>query len=290
MRPQRAGFALVGTLAFAALVLACGPPRPHVHEGRGFVREVLPEERQVVIEHEDIPGLMTAMTMSFDVPDPAVLAGLEAGQQIVFEVEFTDNSYRVVGARVIGRDEAKAASPPRFTRAVSTRDVAPPFRLTDQDGHPLALEDLRGRTVVLDFIFTHCTGPCPVLTGLQKDVQRALTPEQRARAHFVSISLDPERDTPEVLRAYAKARGVDLEHWSFLTGDPTVVDEVVKSYGVGVIRKAGEEPVHLVATFVIDPQGRIAQRLIGLEHPAEERARLVIDTLESPTASAPAGG
>jgi len=278
-RRLRAGRARAALLALA---LACGPGGDETYESVGVVREVRPDLRQIVIEHEDIPGLMPAMTMSFDVPDVALLSTLSAGQKIRFRVAHTGPSYRVVGAEAIGAagEAGVSGTPagPTFANVAAEREPAPPFRLTDQDGRPLALEDLRGKTVVLDFIFTHCTGPCPVLTGLHVDVQRALGPAQRAKTRFVSISLDPERDTPDVLRAYALKRGADLSGWSFLTGTPAEVEDVLKRYGVGVIRKAGEEPAHLVATFVIDPQGRIAHRIFGLEQGAAERARVVAET------------
>jgi protein SCO1/2 len=91
----------------------------------------------------------------------------------------------------------------------------------------------------------------------------------RERVHFVSISIDPIRDTPMALRAYALARGVDLTGWSFLTGPPETVESVMKGYGVGSIRRPDGQIDHLVATFLIDTQGRIAQRFIGLEHEPE---------------------
>jgi protein SCO1/2 len=265
-------------LALVSMLLACGPSAPKRHEAKGIVQEVQPDYGQVVIEHEDIPGLMPAMTMNFDVPDRALLARLKRGQRLRFQVEFTGQSYRVVSAEVLGQDEASAASGTSVAGAAAEKEVAPAFRLTDQDGKTVALEDLRGKAVVLDFVYTHCTGPCPVLTGLQRDVQRALTPEQRQKIHFVSITLDPERDTPEVLRAYALARGADLSSWSFLTGAPDLVDAVVKSYGVGVMRRPGVEIEHLVVTFLIDPEGRIVHRLLGLEQPAGERVRLAVET------------
>jgi protein SCO1/2 len=262
-----------------ALALACGGGSEKTYEAVGVVREVRPDLKQIVIDHEDIPGLMPGMTMSFDVPDVALLSTLSPGQKIRFYVTHPERSYRVVGVETIGAaGEAGASSGPTFAGAVAERDVAPPFRLTDQDGRPLALEDLRGKTVVLDFIFTHCTGPCPVMTGLHVDVQRALSPRERAKTRFVSISLDPERDTPAVLRAYALKRGADLSDWSFLTGPSADVEAVLKAYGVGVIRKAGEEPAHLVASFVIDPEGRIAHRIVGLDAPVDDRVRRVVET------------
>jgi protein SCO1/2 len=268
--------------ALLVVGLGCSRHDAKRFEGHGIVRDVQPADRQVVISHDDIEGLMPAMTMNFDVPDAGLLATLAAGQEIAFQVEFTGQSYRVVEAEILGNAGADDVAAPTLGGVVAERDEAPAFQLTDQDGRPLSLADLRGKTVMLDFIFTHCTGPCPVLTGLQRDVQRALTPEQRARTHFVSITLDPERDKPEILRSYAKAHGADLAVWSFLTGPPEVVDAVVRSYGVGVIRRAGEEPAHLVASFVIDPQGRIAHRIVGLEQSADERARLLAQTAGTP--------
>ena len=281
-RRLRAGRARAALLALA---LACGPGGDKAYESVGVVREVRPDLHQIVLEHEDIPGLMPAMTMSFDVPDVALLSTLSAGQKIRFRVTHSGPSYRIVGAETIGSGgdagTSGGAPAPTFAGVVGELEPAPPFRLTDQDGRPVALEDLRGKTVLLDFVFTHCTGPCPVLTGLHVDVQRALAPELRAKTQFVSISLDPERDTPEALRAYALKRGADLAGWSFLTGTPAEIEDVLKRYGVGVIRRAGEEPAHLVVTFVIDPQGRIAQRIVGLEQDAAERARLVTQTARS---------
>jgi len=125
--------------------------------------------------------------------------------------------------------------------------------------------------VLLDFIWTRCPGPCPILTGLHVKLQQQLPPALRERTQFVSISLDPVRDTPAVLRDYAKTRGADLAGWSFLTGPPDEVDAVIKSYGVGSAKAPDGQIEHVVATFLIDGAGRIARRYIGLEghDPAE---------------------
>ena len=90
--------------------------------------------------------------------------------------------------------------------------------------------------------------------------------ELRERVRFVSISLDPEYDTPEVLTRYAQERGADLATWSFLTGPPAEVADVVKRFGVGTLRAADGSIDHVVATFLIDEQGRIAKRWLGLEN------------------------
>lgn len=237
------------------------------HEARGVVREVRPEWSQVVIAHEDIPGLMPAMTMNFDVADPALFETLERGQAVAFTVEFTGRSYRVVAAEALGPGEDGEA--PTLEGVLEQRQPAPDFALRDQSGKSVSLQSLRGKTLLVDFVYTSCPGPCPVLTARHVALQRSLPAALRERTRFVSISLDPERDTPEALRAYAEARGADLAHWSFLTGPPGEVAEVVRSFGVGTLRKPDGEVEHLVVTFLVDPQGRIAERYIGLEHDAE---------------------
>ena len=126
---------------------------------------------------------------------------------------------------------------------------------------------------MLDFIYTHCPGPCPILTGTHVALQRSLPEDLRPRTWFVSITLDPERDTSEALRAYAAARGANLASWSFVTGPTAAVDTVVRAFGVGKIPAAGGEIDHVVATFLIDPEGHIAERYVGLDHDADEILR-----------------
>ena len=251
--------ALVALLAAAG----CGERSRHYH-ARGVVEDVQPEIGQVLIAHEEIEGLMPAMTMNFDVPDRALLERLERGQAIDFEVEFTGKAYRVTRATVIESGVATGGGG-QLGAVKPIDDPAPPFRLTDQDGNPRALEEWRGQLVLLDFIFTRCPGPCPILTGLHVKLQQELSPELRARTHFVSISLDPLRDTPSVLREYARKRGADLANWSFLTGTPDDVDRVLKSYGVGSVRTPDGQIQHIVVTFLIDAEGQIARRYIGLD-------------------------
>jgi protein SCO1/2 len=237
------------------------------------VREVDRADRQLVIEHEDIPGLMPAMTMNFDVPDPNLLAQAEPGEAVDFEVSFDGRSYRITELRPRAGILAAGAAGPRLSDAAAGGDPAPDFQLLNQDQKEVTLASLRGFFVVLDFVYTDCPGPCPILTSSHVTLQRSLSPELRERTRFVSISLDPEKDTPPVLRRYAAARGVDFANWSFLTGPPAQVADVVSRYGVGAIRRPDGTIDHLVITFLIDPEGQIVQRYIGLEHPPEEIAR-----------------
>lgn len=273
-------------LAVLSLALACACGRGNVYLVHGIVREVDSDARQAVIEHEDIPGLMSAMTMSFDVPDPAVLAKLVPGQKVLFELDASNKSFRIVGVRSEGEAvRAGASRSPSVASVARSGDPAPDFALTDQNGARVALTALRGQWLLVDFVYTRCNGPCPILTSLHVELQRALAKQLPAPLHFVSISLDPEYDTPEVLTRYAQERGADLATWSFLTGPPDEVADVVKRFGVGTLRAADGSIDHVVATFLIDPQGRIERRWLGLENGVEER-RAEIAAL----AGAPAAG
>ena len=120
--------------------------------------------------------------------------------------------------------------------------------------------------MLLDFVYTRCPGPCPILTGILRDVREGLSPSDRALVQLVSISLDPAHDTPEVLREYASRRRIDPQGWSFATGAAADVDAVAHAYGVGSVRQPSGEIEHTVATFLIDREGRIARRYLGTTH------------------------
>jgi protein SCO1/2 len=269
-------------------LLACAPlagcGRQGVHHAHGEVREVDAALGQVVITHDEIPGLMPAMTMSFDVADPALLGRFAPGQRIEFELEAEAGRFRILSARAEG-ERAGAVRAPLLAATRRPREPAPDFALVDQAGQPLSLGDLRGKILLVDFVFTRCAGPCPILTGIHVGLQRSLDPALRERVRFVSITLDPAHDSPEVLSEYAQARGADLSGWSFLTGPPAAVEDVVRRWGVGTLRAADGSLEHVVATFLVDGQGQIAERWIGLEHSAEE-LRAAMAGLAGP---APAG-
>ena len=261
--------------AAAWLALACGAGAGERYEGGGVVRGVRPAEGQVTIEHGEIEGLMPAMTMSFDVADPALLEGLAPGQYVEFRLVHSAGRFEIDAITAPGGDAPGAAgvsgsAPDPLARA---DEPAPAFALVDQHGRPVTLASLRGNPVLLDFVFTRCPGPCPVLTGIHRDVREGLAPEARARLHSVSITLDPAHDTPEVLRAYTEARRLDGDNWSFLTGPVEEVEAVVAAYGVGTLRQPDGNIDHTLATFLIDGDGNIAKRYLGVRHdPAEIRA------------------
>ena len=159
---------------------------------------------------------------------------------------------------------------------------APEFTLTSQDGAPVSLADYRGKVVAVTFIFTSCQDTCPLLTAKMAQVQDELGSQFGARIAFVSITVDPERDTPEVLKQYAQNFGANLAGWAFLTGDPVVLREVERSYGVFAAKAVDGNLDHTFLTSVVDRQGTLRVQYLGVRFDPEEFRRDLLGLLDEP--------
>ncbi len=147
---------------------------------------------------------------------------------------------------------------------------APSFSLTTQDNQPLAWADLRGKPVVLTFIFTTCRSECPILTAKLVDIQRRFSLEQKEIPQFVAVSIEPVHDTPKVLESYANNFGADLRAWSFLTGSPAAIAELARRYAVYVKRQPDESIDHTFLTSLIDSDGIIRVQYQGAQFERDE--------------------
>lgn len=272
-------------LALGVLLFALGCDDTRTYQVRGVVHDVSLEEQQVLIDHADIPGLMPAMTMNFAVYDREILSRLRSGDKIEFELTSQRGSFFITAATVIGEAEPEDGWS-RMGDGLVPSDPAPAFSLRDVDGQMVSLAGLAGRVLLIDFVFTRCPGPCPAQTSHHVSIQRALPARVREVTHFVSITIDPLRDTPEDLEAYALARGADLADWAFLSGPPEEVAKVLDAYGVGTGRSAEGEIEHVLATFLVDTQGRIVKRYIGLDH-APETIVADLESVAFPTERSP---
>jgi protein SCO1 len=142
--------------------------------------------------------------------------------------------------------------------ALAVIGPAPGVALTDQAGKPFALESLRGKAVVVSFVYTTCNGVCPATTHSLYRVQQALKEAGLwgKEVEFVSISLDPARDTPEVLSGYARVYDADPSAWHFLTGPPDKVAKVVAAWGMWARIGPTGTLDHPSRIFLVDPKGR----------------------------------
>jgi protein SCO1/2 len=158
--------------------------------------------------------------------------------------------------------------------------TAPDFSLTSQDGTTVSLRSLRGKAVAVTFIFASCTDTCPVLTNNMARVQDELGSAFGPKVAFVSITVDPERDTPEVLKRYAENFGADLKGWTFLTGNPATVRDVVRKYGVFARKTMSGDVDHTFLTSLIDPKGILRVQYVGVRFDLEELRRDLLNLLD----------
>src|ERR1700730_4326163 len=159
---------------------------------------------------------------------------------------------------------------------------APDFMLTSQDGAQVTLTDFRGKVVAVTFIYTLCVDTCPVLTPMMSFVQDQLGPDFGAKIAFVSITVDPERDTPEVLKEYAQAFGANLSGWAFLTGTPDAIRDVTRRYGVFASKTPGGDVDHTFLTSIVDPRGVLRVQYLGVRFDPDEFRRDLLSLLQEP--------
>jgi protein SCO1 len=159
---------------------------------------------------------------------------------------------------------------------------APEFTLTAQDGAPVALSDLRGKVVAVTFIFTRCTETCPVLTPMMSFVQDRLGRNFGTRIAFISVTVDPERDTPEVLKEYAQSFGADPTGWFFVTGEPDAIREVTRRYGVFASKAADGNVEHTFLTAIVDKRGVLRVQHLDARFDPEEFRRDLLTLAEEP--------
>jgi protein SCO1/2 len=157
---------------------------------------------------------------------------------------------------------------------------APEFTLTSQDGTPVALAQFRGKVVAVTFIYTLCTDTCPVLTPMMSFVQDRLGSDFGKEIVFVSVTVDPERDTPEVLKDYAKAFGADPAGWYFATGSPDAIREVTRRYGVFAAKGADGNVDHTFLTSLVDRRGMLRVQYLGVRFDPEEFRRDLLSLVQ----------
>lgn len=150
---------------------------------------------------------------------------------------------------------------------------APPFALTSHTGERVALGDLRDHVVAVTFIYATCRDSCPVLTRKLASLQRRLGNDFGSRVRFVAVTVDPEVDTPEVLRDYASSLGADPKGWSFVTGTPEEIRSVVRDYGSFARKNAGGDVDHLYLTSLVDRKGAMRVQYLGYRFDADEMLR-----------------
>jgi len=150
---------------------------------------------------------------------------------------------------------------------------APEFTLTKQDGKRLALKELRGKVLAITFIFASCTDTCPLLTAKMTGIQNRLGPAFGPQVFFLSVTVDPERDTPAVLKRYAEAHKANMAGWAFLTGSPAEIRDVARRYGIYYKKRARGDVDHTFLTSLVDQSGILRVQYMGVRFSPDEMLR-----------------
>jgi protein SCO1 len=284
---------------FVALLSGCGRQasgNAKRYELKGTVVAVDQRGETVTIAHQEIPGYMEAMAMPFKPKDHWVLDQAQPGNQLQATLVVDGLRSWLEDVVIIG-ETADAAGATASSAEPQPGAVVPDFRLTNQDGKPIAFHDYHGRALVVTFIYTRCPLPdyCPLVMNNFAGIMQTLKGDAALynQAHLLSISLDPEYDTPKVLREYgAKHTGESgaaaFSHWEFATGKADEVKQAATWFGLQYWPEAGQI-VHSLRTAVIAPDGRLVKLYHGNGWQAAE---IVADlqNLKSAAASAPADG
>jgi protein SCO1/2 len=142
-------------------------------------------------------------------------------------------------------------------RSLNSYGAVPSFTLVNQHNQPFGTAQLRGKIWIADFIFTACPGPCPMVSSRMSELQKPLADTD---VHLVSFTVDPERDTPEVLNGYAEKLQAQAARWDFLTGPKSTIYDVSRNgFKLGISEAAVEAagPVHSTRMILVDRQGQI---------------------------------
>jgi len=160
-----------------------------------------------------------------------------------------------VGTVLWGRVRQAAPQANVVSEAPAVLYPAPSFSLTDQEGRSFSSESLRGKTWVANFIFTNCPGACPMMSQKMASLQKAVSDEN---VRFVSFTVDPETDTPEVLKQYGQRFGADGARWHFLTGEKGEMFRIAAEMKLSALPAEGTNPiVHSEKFLLVDKDGNV---------------------------------
>jgi protein SCO1/2 len=248
---------------------------------QGQVLSVQADHKQAVIRHEEIKGFMSAMTMPYDVKDAKEFASIKAGDLITATLVVEPTKAYLEQVKKVGdaplEVPAGTAAPGASSgfELIKTGAPVPNQAFVDQDGKTVSLESFRGSAVIVTFIYTSCPMPtfCPLMDQNFAKMQAKLKEQNNMlKAHLLSVSFDPQIDTPAVLKAHAQKLGADPRLWSFVTGDRDDVDKWASGFGVSISRAVNDprDITHNLRTALLDRQGNLVQVYSGNEWTPEQ--------------------
>lgn len=248
---------------------------------RGKVVSTNAAPGEVTLDHEAIPGFMGAMTMPYKLKDANILSELHPGDIITADLlvsQHADGDVLLDHIVVVG--QAKPDYRPKVSYHVpAPGDAVPDFRLRNQDGRAIHLDQFRGKQLLITFIYTRCPLPnfCPRVTHNFADINRRLASNRALydKTHLLCVSFDPDSDTPERLRAYgASYIGSDAKdafsHWDFAVAEKPELAKMAQYFDVGLTQAADNTITHTLSTTLIGPDGKVVRFYPGNEWTPEQ--------------------
>ena len=288
-------FALLLLSGFVLLSFSCNrhPRNEKRYPIEGKIIAVNKLDRTATINHKDIQGYMPGMTMEFKIKNDADLEIIKPGDQITGTLVVNDISSWV---EITSITEGGAALTPTSVVPGEPKpgDAIPDFQLVNQDGKPIHLSQYAGKALALTFVYTRCPQPdqCTLMSNNFAAIDRELQkqPDVYAKTHLLTISFDPDYDTPKVMRSYGASHterysDETFQHWEFATGSADQVKGIAQFFGLRYFHdtESGEDQViHSLRTAVIGADGKLVKLYRGNEWKPEE----IVEDLKSLASSA----
>jgi protein SCO1 len=247
-----------------------------IYKLRGKVVSTNAGTGEVTLDHEAIPGFMEAMTMPYKLKDANILSELHPGDVITGDLLVSQHADAdVLLDHIVVVAQGKPDYKPKVLYHVpAPGDAVPDFKLRNQDGRTIHLEQFHGKELLITFIYTRCPLPdfCPRVTHYFAEMNRQLaaSPALYNRTHLLCVSFDPDNDTPDRLRAYgATYIGSDAKdafaHWDFAVPEKPTLTKMAQYFDVGITQAGDSSITHTLSTTLIGPDGKVVRFYPGNE-------------------------
>lgn len=281
-----------------AVFSACRRPSPSGtrYDFKGKVVSVEKDKQQVTVSHEEVKGYMPAMVMPFKLKDAWPFEVLSAGDQISATLVVDGPAAWLEDVVITQEGSASTTAAGAEATEAKPGDEVPNYGLVNQDGKMIKIHDYRGKALLLTFIYTRCPIPeyCTLMSNNFAQVDQELQKHGDAyqRTHLLSISIDPDYDTPAVLRSYGAAHtgkyaDEKFDHWEFASGTKDQVKGLAQYFGLKYY-EGGDRIIHGLRTVIIAPDGKVQKVYRGNDwKPSEAVSDLIAADRNSAPAKAP---
>jgi protein SCO1 len=241
------------------------PAEGATYQLKGIVVSSDAARGEVMIDTEAIPGLMGAMTMPYKLAQPGIASELHPGDHVTARLRIT-TSASVLDQIDVTEQAKPDYKPDKLYNVPAAGEAVPNFKLLNQDGKTIDIDQFRGKVLLVTFIYTRCPLPdyCIRMSQNFATVQHLLAanPLLYNKTHLLSVSFDPAHDTPKVLRSYGNRYtgehgGAAFSHWDFAAPAASEVDAVDQFFDVGVSPGSNNTLTHTLSTAIISPSGKI---------------------------------